>query len=85
MSEREVDWLKWALGLQAIAQTGLSFSRDAYDRERYEELRALSARIFEAKTDTRSTASKNCSKVRPDMPLPRWTCVRRYSMRKIVC
>lgn len=52
MSEPEPDWLKWARELQAVAQTGFSFSRDAYDCERYEALRALSARIFEAKTDT---------------------------------
>jgi ADP-ribose pyrophosphatase YjhB (NUDIX family) len=39
-------WLKWARELQAIAQTGLAFTRDAYDRERYEALRALAARIM---------------------------------------
>jgi len=36
--------------LQAIAQTGLTFTRDPYDRERYERLRQLAAEIFSAYT-----------------------------------
>lgn len=39
-------WLKWARELQAIAQTGLAFSKDAYDRERYEAVRTLAAHII---------------------------------------
>src|SRR5262245_39059026 len=31
-------WLAWAKRLQSIASTGLYFSRDRYDRERYQEL-----------------------------------------------
>ena len=38
-------WLNWVRQLQAIAQTGLAFSRDPYDQERYRELRSLAARI----------------------------------------
>ncbi len=50
MQRGEPDWLKWARALQAIAQTGLTFTRDPYDRQRYEALRDLSARLFEAHT-----------------------------------
>ena len=32
-------WLDWAVKLQAIAQAGLTYGKDVYDRERYEELR----------------------------------------------
>jgi ADP-ribose pyrophosphatase YjhB (NUDIX family) len=39
-------WLRWARELQAIAQTGLAFAADPYDRERYEAIRALAARIM---------------------------------------
>lgn len=42
------DWLSWAQRLQAIAQTGLTFSHDVYDIERYEELRALAAEMMAA-------------------------------------
>jgi ADP-ribose pyrophosphatase YjhB (NUDIX family) len=47
----EPDWLVWARELQAIAQTGLEFTRDPYDRERYEAIRHLSARISQSHTD----------------------------------
>ncbi len=39
--DRRPDWLRWAQRLQAIAQTGLTYSRDPFDRERYEELRGI--------------------------------------------
>lgn len=52
MPTSEPDWLTWARELQAIAQTGLTFTRDPYDKERYEALRDLSARLFEAHSDT---------------------------------
>ena len=51
MAYDEPDWLTWARELQAIAQTGLTFSRDPYDRERYEALRALAAKMLAARTD----------------------------------
>jgi len=39
-------WLVWAREIQAIAQTGLAFSPDAYDRERFAALRRLAATIM---------------------------------------
>lgn len=47
----EPEWLAWVREMQAIAQSGLTFTRDPYDRERYEALRALAARIAAAHTD----------------------------------
>ena len=46
----EPDWLGWTRELQAIAQTGLAFTRDPYDRERYEMLRSLASRVMAAHT-----------------------------------
>ncbi len=40
-ADRRPDWLRWAQRIQAIAQTGLTYARDPYDRERYEELRTI--------------------------------------------
>jgi ADP-ribose pyrophosphatase YjhB (NUDIX family) len=51
MAMKEPDLLEWARELQAIAQTGLTFCRDPYDRERYEAIRQLAARMFAARTD----------------------------------
>jgi ADP-ribose pyrophosphatase YjhB (NUDIX family) len=48
----EPDWLAWTRELQAIAQTGLAFVRDPYDRERYEMLRSLASKMMAAHTST---------------------------------
>jgi ADP-ribose pyrophosphatase YjhB (NUDIX family) len=45
-------WLTWARELQAIAQTGLTYASDQYDRERYEAIRALAARIMAEHSST---------------------------------
>jgi len=41
----ETVWLDWVRRLQAIAQNGLLYSDSQFDRERYEELRAVAAEI----------------------------------------
>lgn len=43
-------WLRWAQRIQAIAQTGLTYGKDPYDIERYQELRTLAAEILAAQT-----------------------------------
>src|SRR6516225_4615084 len=42
----EPQWLVWARELQAIAQTGLTFSRDEYDLDRYRRLRAIAVELL---------------------------------------
>lgn len=44
----EPNWLVWARDIQAIAQTGLTYAQDPFDRERYETLRTLAARMMAA-------------------------------------
>ena len=38
-------WLDWAVELQSLAQAGLTYGRDVYDRERYERIREISAEM----------------------------------------
>ncbi|WP_025784188.1 NUDIX hydrolase [Sporosarcina sp. D27] len=45
-------WLEWAQRIQSISQAGLTFSSDAFDRERYEELRAISAEIMASHSES---------------------------------
>src|SRR5262245_31865612 len=45
-------WLDWAQRLKAIAQNGLTFSRDHFDIERYEQLRAIAAEIMAAQSES---------------------------------
>ena len=49
------DWLTWTREMQAIAQTGLTFSKDPYDIERYEQLRTLASRIMATHTGADAT------------------------------
>lgn len=44
-------WLEWAKRIQALSQSGLAFSKDIYDIERYEELRAISVEILAEHTE----------------------------------
>jgi ADP-ribose pyrophosphatase YjhB (NUDIX family) len=46
--DRRPAWLGWAQRIQAIAQTGLTYARDPYDRERYEELRGIAVEMASA-------------------------------------
>ena len=39
-------WLDWAIRIQSVAQSGLTYSKDKYDLERFQELRELSAEIM---------------------------------------
>lgn len=52
MSENMSDkWVDYAVRIQSIAQAGLAYCEDKYGRERYEELRKISAEMISAKTD----------------------------------
>ncbi len=52
----EPDWLVWAREVQALAQSGLAFTRDPYDVERYRALTALAARMMAASSGGSATA-----------------------------
>lgn len=43
-------WLEWAKQIQALAQTGLAYTKDVYDVERYEALREISIDIMNSYT-----------------------------------
>lgn len=44
-------WLEFAMRIQSIAQAGLQYGRDEFDRERYRELRTIAAEMISVKTD----------------------------------
>lgn len=44
-------WLEWAKRIQSLSQAGLTYAKDVYDIERYEELRNISAEIIEEYTE----------------------------------
>lgn len=44
-------WLSWAIEIQSLAQAGITYTKDLYDKERYERLREISAEMLKEKTD----------------------------------
>lgn len=48
---RNEKWLQWAIELQSLAQAGLTYCKDVYDRERYDRIRDISAEILSEMSD----------------------------------
>ena len=68
------DWLIWARKLQALAQTGLTYVQNPYDKERYRQLQKVAAEIFAAHTGHTLTTVEQWFTIQPATPRPRWTC-----------
>jgi ADP-ribose pyrophosphatase YjhB (NUDIX family) len=49
---QEPQWLRWAREVQAIAQTGLTFSQEKYDLDRYQRLRAIAVEMLAVGSNT---------------------------------
>ena len=73
----EPEWLRQVRELQAIAQTGLAFTRDPYDRERYEALRVLAARM------TADRAAVDDGDARPETVLALFEAEQGYATPKV--
>ena len=58
-------WLLWNRRLQAIAQDGLTYTRDGYDLGRYEQLRELAAEILAAHCTGTLEEARICSLWKP--------------------
>ncbi len=52
MNPTEIKWLKWASELQAIAQNGLTYSKDIFDLQRFQAVSAISAEMMAEHTQT---------------------------------
>ena len=63
--DKNEQWLKWAVELQAIAQGGLFYGKDKFDIERYERIREISAEMISYKTEISTEKVQNlfCSDV----------------------
>lgn len=49
--EKNEKWLQWAVELQSIAQAGLFYGKDKFDRKRYEQIRTIAAEMISYKTE----------------------------------
>ena len=55
--EQRDNWLSWAVELQGLAQAGLYYSPDPYDRERFQRIREISAQMLAMRMYRLSKAS----------------------------
>lgn len=46
--DKQALWLSWAVELQALAQAGLYYGKDVYDRERYTRIREIAVEMVAA-------------------------------------
>jgi hypothetical protein len=46
-----LNWLKWSRQIQAIAQSGLAYSPNPFDQERYHQLMQIAAEMMAVHTN----------------------------------
>lgn len=78
-------WLDFAIRIQSIAQAGLQYGKDPYDKERYEELRQISAEMISLKTDIPTEKFMICFVMKPVIRHPRLIHVRLYLLMTKFC
>ncbi len=64
-------WLAWARELQAISQTGLTYSLNHYDTERYMRLGAIAAEIVESEAGLPAGPTLDNFRVQPGYATPK--------------
>ena len=52
-------WLQWAVELQSLAQAGIFYGKDEFDRERYERIREIAAEMVSCQSDIPVDQVKN--------------------------
>jgi ADP-ribose pyrophosphatase YjhB (NUDIX family) len=65
------DWLTWARTVQAVAQNGLEFCQNPFDRERYEKLNKLAVEMFAAHTGQDAQTLNGWFSVQPGYATPK--------------
>lgn len=68
--DRRPALLRWAQRLQAIAQTGLTYARDPFDRQRYGELREIAIEMAAA-SGAEAEAARVAFSAEPAYPTPK--------------
>ncbi len=71
MLNQTPDWLNWARTLQALAQTGLTYAENPWDRERYTQLHELAVEIFTRHTDQAPATVEQWFNVQPGYATPK--------------
>jgi len=72
LAQAEVpSWLRWARRIDAIAQAGLTFCENDFDRERYAQLRALAGEILASQTGAEAVVVNGWFAAQPGYATPK--------------
>jgi ADP-ribose pyrophosphatase YjhB (NUDIX family) len=71
MNDQPPRWLHWARMLQALAQTGLTYTDSHYDRDRYRKLQQVAIEILEAHTGEKPEVLQQWVQVQPGYVTPK--------------
>jgi ADP-ribose pyrophosphatase YjhB (NUDIX family) len=69
--DRPSDWIAWARQMQALAQTGLTYAQNPFDRQRYEKLEALAVEIFASQSGEAHAIVEGWFRVQPGYATPK--------------
>lgn len=64
-------WLKWAREIQALAQSGLTYIQNEYERERYQRLLEIAAEILADQTDISKLEAVENFQIQPGYATPK--------------
>jgi ADP-ribose pyrophosphatase YjhB (NUDIX family) len=64
-------WLGWARTIQALAQTGLTYSKNEFDTERYQRLMEIAAEMVESQTDLSKDQIRYSFSMQPGYATPK--------------
>ena len=64
----KANWVEWARRLNSLAQTGLTYAENPYDRERYTAIRTIAAEMVVQGAGAETTRCSNCSPATPGTP-----------------
>jgi ADP-ribose pyrophosphatase YjhB (NUDIX family) len=65
------DWIVWARQLQALAQTGLTYAQNPFDKQRYEKLSSVAVEIFTTHTGREAAVIQEWFQVQPGYATPK--------------
>lgn len=67
----DMQWIRWAHRIQAIAQTGLTYGKDIFDLERYRELQSIASEIISTHTGDASKEIETILSLESGYPTPK--------------
>ncbi len=72
-------WLEWVRELQSIAQSGLAYTQNPFDIERFQSIQQIAAEIAASYSDEDMSTIKGLFQGEAGYATPKWMCAARSS------